>query len=377
VPVWRTEAVIAERLAEWGYMPHAVSEVFPDPTPGAIGAAVDAWCRRALGAEPARAEFFAAGVGSVYGLRLADGRRVVVKVHPPRASARYLQAMHAVQRTLAEAGFPAPEPLAAPAPLARGIAVAETLLDEGASADAHDPAVRRAIAASLARLVALCRPMTALAALRENIMATRPGALWPTPHDGRFDFATTTAGAESLDEIAARARPVRDRDAGDLVVGHTDWRMENMRLASDRSVSAVYDWDSITILREPALVGGVAHLFTSDFRVPERVQLPTVDEALAFIADYEAARGAPFGGEEHAVACAALIYAMAYTARCEHSDLLTDMGSAPARLERAAEPMPPGSARAFVAAHAEALLAPSAGRRRTAANDSRRSQGIS
>jgi hypothetical protein len=68
---------------------------------------------------------------------------------------------------------------------------------------------------------------------------------------------------------------------------------------------------------------------------------------------------------------------MAYTARCEHSDLLTDMGSAPARPERAAEPMPPDSARAFVAAHAEALLAPSAGRRRTAANDWRRSQGIS
>jgi hypothetical protein len=126
-----------------------------------------------------------------------------------------------VQRTLAAAGFPAPEPLAPPAPLARGIAVAETLLDEGGPADAHDPAVRRALAASLARLVALCRPMIALAALRENIMATRPGELWPTPHDGRFDFAATTAGAEWLDEIAASARGLRDRDAGDVVVGHT------------------------------------------------------------------------------------------------------------------------------------------------------------
>jgi Ser/Thr protein kinase RdoA (MazF antagonist) len=354
--VWRTDALIAAQLAEWGYMPHAVPEVFPDPTPGAIGAAGDAWCRRALGAEPAHAEFFAAGVGSVYGLRLVDGRRVVVKIHPPRASARYLEAMQAVQRTLAAAGFPAPEPLAPPAPLARGIAVAETLLDEGSPADAHDPAVRRALAASLARLVALCRPMTALAALRENIMATRPGDLWPTPHDGRFDFAATTAGAEWLDEIAACARGVRDRDAGDVVVGHTDWRVENMRLSSDGSVSAVYDWDSIAVQREPVLAGGVAHLFTSDFRVPDRAQVPTLDEALAFIADYEAARGAPFDGEEHAAARAALVYAMAYTARCEHSDLLTDMGSLPARPERAAEPVPPGSARAFVAAHAEALL---------------------
>jgi hypothetical protein len=56
---------------------------------------------------------------------------------------------------------------------------------------------------------------------------------------------------------------------------------------------------------------------------------------------------------------------MAYTARCEHSDLLTDMGNAPVRPERAAERIPPDSARAFVAAHAEALLgraAPSASR---------------
>jgi phosphotransferase family enzyme len=354
--VRRTDDLIAERFAEWEYMPHAVSEVFPDPTPGAIGALVDEWCRRALGAEPAHAEFFAAGVGSVYGLRLADGRRVVVKVHPPRASPRYLEAMQTVQRSLADAGFPAPAPLASPAPLSRGIAVAETLLDEGGPADAHDPAVRHALAASLAQLVELCRPMTRLAALRENIMAIAPKDLWPTPHDGRFDFAATTTGAEWLDEIAARARRIRDADAGDLVVGHTDWRVENMRLTSDGSVRAVYDWDSLTILREPVLAGGVAHLFTSDYRAPERAQVPSLDEAVAFIADYETSRGDRFSDEEHAAARAALVYAMAYTARCEHSDLLTDVGDAPSRPERATQPIPPGSARAFVAAHAEMLL---------------------
>jgi hypothetical protein len=55
--VRRIDDLIAERFAEWEYMPHAVSEVFPDPTPGAIGALVEEWCRRALGAEPAHAEF--------------------------------------------------------------------------------------------------------------------------------------------------------------------------------------------------------------------------------------------------------------------------------------------------------------------------------
>jgi Ser/Thr protein kinase RdoA (MazF antagonist) len=364
--VRHTDNLIAQQLAEWGYVPHALPEVFPDPTPEAIGALVDEWCRRVLGAEPADAEFFSASVGSVYGLRLADGRRVVVKVHPPRARPRYLEAMQAVQRSLAEAGFPAPMPLAAPAPLGRGTAVAETLLDEGGPADAHDPAVRHVLAASLARLVALCRPMTALDALRENIMATRREELWPTPHDGRFDFASTTAGAEWLDEIAAHARRVRDLDTGELVVGHTDWRVENMRLTSDGLVTAVYDWDSIAIQREPVLVGAVAHLFTSDYRVANRVQVPTLDEALAFIADYENARGEPFSNEEHAAARAALVYAMAYTARCEHSDLLTDMGNVPARPERSTQPIPLDSARAFVASHAKVLLSrvgPSAGAR--------------
>jgi hypothetical protein len=347
---------IARQFAGWGSLPHAIAEVFPDPSPAAIGSALEEWCVRALGAPPVAAELVTASVGSVYGLRLADGRRVVVKIHPPRASPRYLPAMQTVQRTLVAAGFPAPAPLAPPAPLARGVAVAETLLDAGGPADAHDPAVRRALAASLARLVALCRPLTGLAGLREHLMAERPGELWPTPHDGRFDFAATAAGAEWLDEIAARARAIRDGGAGEEVVGHVDWRVENLRLGPDGAVSAVYDWDSLAVLREPVLLGWVAHLFTGDFRVPERVQLPTLAEALAFIADYEAARGAPLARAEHAAARAALVYAMAYTARCAHSDHLTDMGTAPARPERAAAPASPGSPRAFLLAHAEALL---------------------
>jgi hypothetical protein len=354
------EDVIAERFAEWGYMPHAVADVFPDPTPAAIGGMVDQWSRRRLGAAPAHAEFVAVSAGSVYGLRLTDGRRVVVKVHPPRASPRYLQAMQTVQRSLADAGFPAPAPIASPSPLARGIAVAETLLDDGGPADAHDPEVRRALATSLAQLVALCRPMTSLDALLGHLMTPPPHELWPTPHDGRFDFAATTAGAEWLDELAARARRIRDVQAGDLVVGHTDWRVENMRLTPRGSVSAVYDWDSLAIQREPSLAGGVAHLFTSDYRDPDRAQLPTLEEALAFIADYESARGSRFSDHEHVAARAALVYAMAYTARCEHSDLLTDVGNAPADPKRAAQPIPTDSARAFVAAHGEILLSPGA-----------------
>ena len=274
------------------------------------------------------------------GARLADGRRVVVKVHGPRTSARYLAAMQTVQHALAGAGFPAPAPLAPPQPLDAGIAVAETLLDAGERADGHDPAVRRTMARELARLVALCRELRDVDGLRENTMATGPADLWPQPHDGRFDFAATTPGAEWLDAVARRARAARDRDAGDVVVGHTDWRVQHLRFAGGE-LTAVYDWDSLAIQREPVLAGGVAHLFAADWEAGD-VRFPTLDEALGFIADYEAGRGAAFGAAERTVARAALLYAMAYTARCEHSDALTGFGTHPADLHARARPRAAG-----------------------------------
>jgi hypothetical protein len=65
--------------------------------------ALAVWCRRWLGAPPA-AELFEAGyLSTVKGLRLADGREVVVKVRPrePR-----LAGCAVVHRTLWTAGFP-------------------------------------------------------------------------------------------------------------------------------------------------------------------------------------------------------------------------------------------------------------------------------
>jgi hypothetical protein len=354
----RTARLVARRFEAWGFVPHLVRRLFADPTPHGVAAAFGAFCERALHAPIAAPEFFDASVGAVLGARLADDRRVVVKVHGPRTSVRYLEAMQAVQRALAQAGFPAPTPLAPPQPLAAGIAVAETLLDTGERADGHDPAVRRTMARELARLVALCRGVDGLDGLRENPMATDPADLWPRPHDDRFAFAATTPGAEWIDAIARRARTARDRDAGDVVVGHTDWRVQHLRFA-DGELTAVYDWDSLAIQREPVLAGGVAHLFAADWEVGD-VRFPTLGEALGFIADYEAGRRAAFDAEQRAVARAALLYAMAYTARCEHSDALTDFGRRAADLTHAHDAAPAGSARAFVAAHAETLLRPGA-----------------
>jgi hypothetical protein len=348
----RIEQTVRDWLAD-DELPLIVRELFADVSPAGIASELAQIEVRLLGAAIGRTEMFGAGVGCVHGGRLPDGRRVVVKLHAPRVAVAFLEAMQEVQRHLVADGFPCPQPLGGPTRLDRATAVAESLLDRGTDADAHDPAIRRVMAAALAWLIERCRPLVALDALRDHPMRVAPGALWPVPHDPRFDFEATSAGAEWVDRIAADAMTVPA--AGDWVVGHADWRVEHMRFQSG-AVSAVYDWDSVRIDREPALVGTAAYAFTADWSREDLVYLPTLEEALAFVADYEQARWARFTGAEHRAARASLVYMMAYSARCGHSDVLTDMGRRPPDPAAPPPAIQEGTGQAFLAAHAEELL---------------------
>ncbi|MDQ4026713.1 MAG: hypothetical protein M3214_01495, partial [Actinomycetota bacterium] len=218
----------------------------------------------------------------------------------------------------------------------------------------HEPVIRSVMAHGLAALVARCDSLTRLDGLHESLMAASRAELWPTPHDRRFDFSATTWGAEWIDRVARAARRIRDEPtACRRVVGHADWRVEHLRFVGNE-ISAVYDWDSICVEHEPVLVGSVAHAFTANWASSEPRQFPSLAEALAFAAAYEEARGVPFTHNEWRVLRAALVYSMAYTARCEHSDALTDFGRRSPRDEPS--PVPRGCARAFLAAHARELL---------------------
>ena len=344
------ESAIAEQFSEWGCVPFPVREIFGDDSPQSVAAALNEFCVRELGSQVEAVDFFRASVGSVHGLRLADGRRVVVKAMRPGTRLERLESIQNVQRVLAAEGFPCPSPLGGPAPLAHGLAIVESLLETGEPEDAHDPAVRRVMTRTLANLVQRCRSFVSDDSLRSDPHA----GLWPRPHEGRFDFEGTADGAEWIDEIAASARRILDSSDAELVVGHGDWRVENMRFAGGE-VSAVYDWDSLVIAPEPAFVGGAAHQFTSDYSRADHRQLPTLEESLSFIDDYEAARGKPFTADERRLARASLAYAMAYSSRCEHSDLLTDFGRRAPQATETLDAMP-GTARAFLAAHAPELL---------------------
>jgi len=103
------------------------------------------------------------------------------------------------------------------------------------------------------------------------------------------------------------------------VAGHIDWRAENLRSDGER-LCAAYDWESLRQTVEPALVGGAAFLFASDWhRPPPGRQIASIDEAIAFVGAYEEARGIRFDARDRRILGAAAAYAVAYVARCSHA----------------------------------------------------------
>ena len=71
--------------------------------------------------------------------------------------------------------------------------------------------------------------------------------------------------------------------------------------------------------REPVLVGGAAASFTVSGYLEDPPHWPDVEEARAFVRDYERARERRFDAGERRAVAAATLYAVAYKARCEHA----------------------------------------------------------
>ena len=211
---------------------------------------------------------------------------------------------------------------------------------EGAWADAHDPSVRCAMAETLAQLVQLGRGFVDLKGLRPGLLSRIPdGQIWPEPHSAIFDFEASAAGAEWIDKLAAHAREVLRRPAGERVLAHVDWSVKHFRFEKG-AVTVVYDWDSLAVGLEPVIVGEAARGFTFTWNLPVRLA-PSLEESRAFVAEYEIARGAAFTPAERTTAGAAAVYGLAYTARCEHC-----LGS-----------VAPGNALDALAAHGSQLFA--------------------
>jgi hypothetical protein len=270
---------------------------------------------------PVESLLYRPGVGLVVGLGLADGRDVLVKIHRWNASTERLTAVQSVQRQLHDAGLPAPRPLLAPTVLGHGIATVEEYRSGDIRGDGRDPEVRMVLAAGLFDLVSASRSLELERGVGTPLIERPPGApLWPEPHDLRFDFDATSAGAAWIDELAASARDrLADDDDGPRLVGHFDWRVENLGFRSG-AIAAIYDWDSVAASTEPVLVGSVAGQFCADWGRGEEDPLPTFSDMQRFVEDYERARGREFDDVEREALDAANLFLVAYGARCQHSD---------------------------------------------------------
>ena len=309
-------AIVAAAMSAWSSP--LEQALFGTSEPAEIVRLVDGFCLHELGASVADMTFYRRGVGVVTGVILSDGTRVAVKFHRRDLVHDHLRDIRRVQSAVADAGLPAPRPLGSVVSVAGAVATAEELFDRGRVADAHDPLVRRHLVQGLTRFVEEATPLFDTLSLPSARPFDLPAdRLWPTPHDLRFDFAL--AGGEWIDDIARSARTAMMDAVGRSVIGHTDWRVENLRF--DDGIVAIFDWDSVAVCIEPALVGANAVGFTADWSDRTWDPYPSSDEMVAFIAEYEEARGTAFTLEERATAEAARVYGLAYNARCEHSDV--------------------------------------------------------
>jgi len=277
--------------------------------------ALAAWCTRWLGAPPA-AELFEAGyLSTVKGLRLTDGRAVVVKVRPRESR---LAGCAVVQRALWAVGFPCPEPLVDVQPLDGYAASAETLVQD---LDEPPPDNELAVlsAGGLARLVELAPDPGSVPSLAPSPSwagwdHAGPG-LWPAPEDRDVDL-NAYAEPQWLDRVAAGVRDYLVGHAGTPVIGHGDWHPENLRWQDSRLL-AVHDWDSVICQPEPAIAGLAAASFLG---IDDPRAMAKVEDSAAFLDAYQRARGCHWTSADYAACWAAGLWQRAFDAKTRSLD---------------------------------------------------------
>ncbi|HEY2312879.1 MAG TPA: hypothetical protein VGH96_04650 [Streptosporangiaceae bacterium] len=293
------------------------------------------WCAKALGAAPVTLLLTAGHLSRVYGVELADGRAVAIKV---RADDDRVAACWAVQCHLADAGFPVPQPLAGPARVGSALVTAEILI-QGASSVAPTAATVPAFAGLLARFVQLARTSASCGSLSPAPpwVGWDHGerGTWPVPDDLNDDLNYSEGPV--LAEMAGRRLRARLRSVHlELVVGHLDWEAHNL-LWQDAAPAAVLDSDSIGARPEAAIAGAAAAVFPA---LGDTVAA-SIGQTEQFLAAYQAASGRQFSPTEQQVAWAAGAWVLAYNARKEaarmsrgpHQDRLAADGAE--RLRRA------------------------------------------
>ncbi|WP_116199725.1 phosphotransferase [Amycolatopsis circi] len=273
------------------------------------------WCLAHLGTAPVEVLFEVRQVSTVHGLRLEDGRKVVVKARPDDDRA---ESCVAAQSQLAERGFPCARPLT-PAVAVGSLAVhAEEYRPGGEVISGDSPEVATRYAEVFALLLATLEAISVKPPL-PNPRWLRwdhqdPG-LWPA-----IDFLDERDQRLVPEEVTKTADRARRRLlAADLpnVLGHGDFEAQNLRWDINGGWT-VHDWDSLAWQPEAALAGAASGMFPST--IPPT--LAPIESSAAFLESYQDFRGRRFSQAEQEVAWAASVWPAAHNARWEalHGD---------------------------------------------------------
>lgn len=299
---------------------------------------ISQWCVLHLGSPPAARIFGIQRLSAVHGLRLADGREVVVKVRFAQVRQSACAQVHAAMWA---AGLPCPQPLAGPLPLAEGpepvLVSGEDGLDdarslavdaetwEGEGYQAVGPGGAAWYAELLARMVAAAPNPAELPPLAPPVPWLNwdhgdSERMWPPAFNDRWDPHRLAAELPAfIPETArrTRARLLRPDVAGlQLVAGHGDFEAQNCRWVGDGDAPrfVIHDWDSVVAMPEAVLAGNSGATYSSE----TECDLPALAQTAEFLAVYARVRGRAWSALEVEVAYAAGAWVAAYNAAFEH-----------------------------------------------------------
>ena len=284
------------------------------PRAPVVGAArLARWCTDHLGSPPADEIFRSGYLSSVIGLRLADGREVVVKVRP---SSPRIAACVEIQRRMFQAGYPCPRPLTGAAPFGDDIATAEAYVPGGAMLPSADQAAQ-AFAEAFARLITQApRPVEVPALDPAPSWAAwnhAENGLWPRPEDPDVNL-NEVAGPQWIDDAGRQARDRLRAGGSEAVIGHCDWLASNLRWSGD-ALLVVHDWDSMTADSEPVLAGFAAALYST----VSANELATIRDTERFLIAYCQARGRKFTRNDLERSWAAGVWTRAFDAKHQYA----------------------------------------------------------
>jgi hypothetical protein len=302
-----------------------VQSIFGEAKSDGITEQLEEFIERAFGDYP-EFLFCRLGVGFVVGARVGD-QDLVLKIHVWRSSLKNLLAIQRLQSELYDACLPVARPLISASALGNGIVTVETML-QGQLADGRSAAIRKVLAKELHRFIETGRHVADRSDLDVPALLSTPESTpWPTPHSRRFDFDANRSAALWIDDLGRAARLRLSRQGEDLVVGHLDWRVENVGFDGP-FLTAIYDMDSVGVASEAFIVGCAAASFSTNWQIPGG-NVPKVSEMADFIVEYEEARGMDFGRDDLDIVDAANLLLVAYGARCQSSDLTNTSNGGP------------------------------------------------